>query len=156
MNWLPFDAFEIEVPGTPDEVSARLARSVKPLQLLQLTHGSLPFAGVVDGAGFRVRLSTGQKDSVAPVMHGRFHPTETGTTVLVEMIPTTAILFVVVILMACMVQLLFRSGPMVTVLCAAAALSSWLLTMTCFWFDGGRSKRLLVTLLSNSPTGPSQ
>jgi len=151
MKWLPFDTFEIELTATPDEAAARLARSVKPPQLLQLGHGSLPFTGVVASTGFRLRLSTGQRDSLAPAMYGRIQASETGTTIVVEMIPTTAILFVVVVLMACVIQLVFRSGPIVPVLCAGAIVSSWLLCMTCFWLDGGRSKRVLVTLLTSSP-----
>lgn len=153
MKWLPFDAFEIEMTGTPDETAARLARNVKPPRLLQLTHGSLPFTGVVASTGFRLRLSTGQRDSLAPTMYGRIHASEAGATIVVEMIPTTAILFVVVILMACVVQLIFRNGPQVPVLCLAAIVFAWLLCMTCFWIDGGRSKHFLVTRLTNSPTG---
>jgi len=156
MKWLPFDVFEFESQGQPEEIAASLRCHVEGQRLVQVSHGRVPFTGIVDASGFRIRMSTGVRDSLAPTMHGRFRAIEDGTTVRVEMIPATSVLLVFVILMGCVVQLTFRSGPQVPLLSLAAVASAWLLSMTCFWLDGGRSKQLLVTLLAKSSTDESQ
>lgn len=155
MKWLPFEAFELELSGTADEIAARLRPHVETGPLVRMGQGRAPFAGRVDERGFTLRMIAGRRDSFAPAVYGRFRAGSAGTIVRVEIIPAVAALFVVVLCIACIGQLIYRTGLQVPLLCGGGMLLAWSVCMLGFWLDGGRSRQLLVRLLSEPDNGPS-
>ncbi len=147
MQLVPFQRYQIDTGHDAAVLCERLKVHVAAPRIVGRPSGAVDFSGTVSPDGFHLQPLLGRQVSFVPEIHGRFLKTSEGTTVLVQMVPATALLAIVAILGSCSTLLVFYSGWRVPLAIATGLVFSWLINVAGFWIDGGRSRRKLIAVL---------
>ena len=116
--------------------------------------GTAEFTGKIQQDGFHVKPLLGRQASFVPELYGRFLKRPGGTTVIVEMVPGTAVLAIIAILGGCTGLLIFYRGWRVPLAIAGGLLFSWIISLAGFWLDRGQSRRKLIAALDEQDSVP--
>jgi hypothetical protein len=150
MQLIPFQRYQIESDDDAAALCERLKLRVATPSFAGRSTAAADFSGRVWQKGFHVKPLLGRQISFVPELHGRFLTTAGGTTVVVEMVPGTAVLAVISILGGCASLLIFYGGWRVPLAIAGGLVFSWLISLAGFWIDGGHSRRKLIAALSET------
>jgi hypothetical protein len=150
MQWMPFQRFQIESTSSAAALRERLQSHVAAPRFARRSPGAADFSGKVWKDGFHVRPLLGRQASFVPELHGHFMTTPGGTTIVVEMVPGTAVLAIIAILGGCAGLLIFYNGWRVPLAIAGGLGFSWIISVAGFWIDRGRSRRKLIAAFGQS------
>ena len=88
MTFLPIENITYHSPLPLSKVKERLALAIKPEDVVRAPFkrtSEWPFAGYLDNDHFKVEHIIHYRNSFNPTIKGYFHPTDTGTSIEVEM-----------------------------------------------------------------------
>jgi hypothetical protein len=143
MQVLPFQRYEIKSASDVVTLSERLHSILTAPRFEGRSPRTVDFSGKVWREGFHLKPLLGRQASFVPEIHGQFVTTPGGTTIVVEMVPGTAVLAIIAILGSCAGLLIFYRGWRVPLAIAGGLLFSWIISLAGFWVDGGRSRSKL-------------
>lgn len=151
MKLLPYDRFEIEVPGALSDVVATLRAQVVPKSFLPVVSSRSAFQGDVSETGFVVRPLAGAHLPFLPELHGELVQNGNAVRVTVQHVPNTAVLLFITAVFGLLCMLIFNEGATVFATAAASTVVAWFLSVCGFWLDGGRSQEKLEKVFRSSP-----
>ena len=151
MKYWPADTFEIESSLPRGEVIERLGRNIEPRKILRFFGKHVYFQGRVDSSGFEVTRIIKYRNSFLPIIKGNFADHDSGTTITITMQlqPLVVAFMCVWFGLAGLFLLGFALAASVgAIFVLPKLLFGWALATGGFWFEAGKQKKFLISLLS--------
>jgi len=151
MKYFPSDSFEIESPFPSGEVIDRLSRNIESKKFFRFFGKHVYFQGYINTNEFEVTKIIHYRNSFLPVIKGEVADHDSGTTVTITMR-----LHPLVLAFMCAwfgLAGLFLLGFAIAASFGAIGvlimlLFGWALATGGFWFEAGKQKKFLISLLS--------
>ena len=153
MQLLPFKQITLDLHDTVQTLLDRLQPTVAPQNSLKSNSSTTKFSGQVIDHAFRLHPPSTILALYMPEIHGRFVPTETGTNVLIDIVPPRIVVIGVNLCIGTLLPYIFynysRHPIPETIL---VIIAGYVNCMFGFWLDNDRSLMLLTKILQRSPT----
>ncbi len=152
MNLLPYEAYTIETPQSPDAVAVCLLGQLRPKSWTNRWSAGLPYEGTVEPYHFQINRVVGWYTKARPVIiSGAVQPTGTGSRIQITLRPDgTQLLSLVLVFTLWPAFVLWRFSALAGYL-PMFLLLAYLSVSLSFQWEARKAKQFLSTALAAPP-----